>query len=120
MGAEYYGYTSDITCSFPASGKFSDDQKLIYNTVLKASKAVMAAVRPGVSWVEMHRLTYRVMLEALKEGGVVQGDVDKMMEVRCHSVLLSFITSFFSPLPNNIVISSYVYFIISLLVIAAL
>ena len=81
MGAEYYGYTSDITCSFPANGKFTEAQKLIYNTVLKASKAVMAAVRPGVSWVEMHRLSYRTMLEALKEGGVVQGDVDQMMEV---------------------------------------
>ncbi|XP_063841914.1 LOW QUALITY PROTEIN: xaa-Pro dipeptidase-like [Scylla paramamosain] len=88
MGAEYYGYTSDITCSFPASGKFSDDQKLIYNAVLKASKAVMAAVQPGVSWVEMHRLTYRMILEALKEGGVVQGDVDKMMEVNLGSVFM--------------------------------
>ena len=89
MGAEYYGYTSDITCSFPASGKFTDDQKMIYNTVFKASKAVMAAVKPGVSWVEMHRLTYRIMLQCLKEGGVVQGDVDKMMEVRCKSVLIT-------------------------------
>lgn len=83
MGAEYYGYTSDITCSFPVNGKFTDDQKLIYNTVLRASLAVMAAVRPGVSWVDMHRLAYRTTLEALKEGGVLQGDVDQMMEVRC-------------------------------------
>lgn len=82
MGAEYYCYTSDITCSFPANGKFTQDQKTIYNAVLSASLAVMAAVRPGVSWVEMHRLAYRTMLAKLKEGGIVQGDLDEMMKVR--------------------------------------
>jgi hypothetical protein len=34
MGSEYHGYGSDITCSFPANGKFTDDQKIIYNAVL--------------------------------------------------------------------------------------
>ena len=47
MGCEYYCYTSDITCSFPANGKFTDKQKGIYETVLKSSRAVMAAVKPG-------------------------------------------------------------------------
>lgn len=81
MGAEYYCYTSDITCSFPANGKFTEDQKVIYNAVLNASRAVMAAVRPGVSWVEMHRVAYRAMLEKLKEANIVQGDIDEMMKV---------------------------------------
>nr|XP_045616728.1 xaa-Pro dipeptidase-like isoform X1 [Procambarus clarkii] len=86
MGAEYYGYTSDITCSFPANGKFTEDQKIIYNAVLSASLAVMEAVRPGVSWVEMHRLAYRAMLTKLKEGGVVQGDLDEMMKANLGAV----------------------------------
>ena len=47
MGGEYYCYTSDITCSFPANGKFTEDQRQIYNAVYKSSKAVMAAVKPG-------------------------------------------------------------------------
>lgn len=47
MGGEYYCYTSDITCSFPANGKFTDQQKKIYNSVLKSSRAVMAAIKPG-------------------------------------------------------------------------
>ena len=47
MGAEYYCYASDITCSFPANGHFTDDQKIIYNAVLKANRAVMAAMKPG-------------------------------------------------------------------------
>ncbi len=48
MGGEYYCYSSDITCSFPANGKFTEDQKKIYNAVLKSSRAVMAAVKPGI------------------------------------------------------------------------
>ena len=52
MGGEYCCYASDITCSFPVNGKFSDDQKIIYSAVLKASRAVMAAVKPGLSLVD--------------------------------------------------------------------
>ncbi|XP_059469853.1 xaa-Pro dipeptidase [Neocloeon triangulifer] len=81
MGAQYYCYASDITCSFPANGKFTDDQKMIYNAVLRANRAVIAAMRPGVSWVEMHRLANREMLLAMIEGGVLQGNIDEMMEV---------------------------------------
>lgn len=47
MGGEYYCYTSDITCSFPANGKFTEDQRMIYEAVFKASRAVIAAVKPG-------------------------------------------------------------------------
>ncbi|MBN3284717.1 PEPD dipeptidase, partial [Polyodon spathula] len=47
MGGEYYCYSSDITCSFPANGKFTADQRAIYEAVLKSSRAVMAAVKPG-------------------------------------------------------------------------
>lgn len=49
MGGEYYCYSSDITCSFPANGKFTADQREIYEAVLKSSRAVMNAVKPGES-----------------------------------------------------------------------
>jgi len=49
MGGEYYCYASDITCSFPVNGKFTEDQKAIYNAVLKASRAVQKALKPGLS-----------------------------------------------------------------------
>ena len=49
MGGEYYCHASDITCSFPVNGKFTDKQKIIYEAVLKSSRAVMAAVKPGLS-----------------------------------------------------------------------
>lgn len=80
MGANYCGYAADITCSFPANGKFTEDQKIVYNAVLAARDAVCKAAKDGVSWVEMHLLANRVMLGKLKEGGLLKGDVDEMVK----------------------------------------
>jgi Xaa-Pro dipeptidase len=49
---------------------------------LKASRTVQAALKPGVSWVDMHLLAERVTLEGLKDLGLVNGDIDEMMENR--------------------------------------
>ncbi|VDK42756.1 unnamed protein product [Taenia asiatica] len=81
MGAEYYCYCSDITCSFPVNGKFTPDQRLIYEAVLAAVRAVIGQLRPGVSWVDMHKLAQRTLLERLKAGGLLQGDIEVMMSV---------------------------------------
>lgn len=81
MGGEYYRFCSDITCSYPANGKFSAKQKIIYNAVLRANRAVLYAIKPGVSYVDMHKLANRIMLEDLKAGGLLQGSIDEMMAV---------------------------------------
>lgn len=81
MGGNYGGYCADITCSFPANGKFTPDQKLIYNAVLAANLAVQKSAKDGACWLEMHRLSNRTLLTALKEGGLLKGDVDEMMKV---------------------------------------
>ena len=47
MGAEYYCTASDITCSYPANGKFTPNQRMIYETVLSASGAVLAVLKTG-------------------------------------------------------------------------
>lgn len=86
MGGEYYCYGSDITCSFPVNGKFTEKQKNIYEAVLRASRAVMASVKPGVSWPDMHRLANRVQLEALKECGLLKGNIDDMEKVHLGAV----------------------------------
>lgn len=79
MGANYFGYAADITCTFPANGKFTADQKLVYEAVLKANLAVAKAAKPGVSWVDMHVLANRVLLEELKAGGLLTGNIDEMV-----------------------------------------
>ncbi|RLN20553.1 hypothetical protein BBJ28_00013624 [Nothophytophthora sp. Chile5] len=90
MGGELHGYTSDITCTFPVNGKFSEDQRMLYEGVLKAHDAVMAAIKPGVNWVDMHILANRVMTEHMLEHGLLQnGTVDEMMQ---HEV-----SSYFTP-----------------------
>ena len=73
MGAEYFCFCSDITCSYPVTGKFTEKQKIIYNAVWRATKAVLAAAKPGVSWLDMHLLANREMLTSLLESGILQG-----------------------------------------------
>jgi len=41
---------SDITCTFPAAGRFTPEQKLVYEAVLSAHSAVLKAMKPGVKW----------------------------------------------------------------------
>ena len=48
MGGEYCCYASDITCSYPANGVFTDQQKMIYNAVLKSNRAILATAKPGI------------------------------------------------------------------------
>jgi len=88
MGADYHCYCADITCSFPVNGKFTPDQRLIYEAVLDAQTAVNAASKPGVSWVEMHHLAYVKILTALKAGGLVQGDVEEMIKAEVGGVFM--------------------------------
>ncbi|KAK9275154.1 hypothetical protein L1049_022413 [Liquidambar formosana] len=88
MGAEYHFYGSDITCSFPVNGKFTSDQCLIYNAVLEAHNAVICAMKPGVSWVDMHKLAEKIILESLKKGCILVGDVDDMMVERLGAVFM--------------------------------
>lgn len=86
MGANYFGYAADITCSFPATGKFSADQRAIYEAVLAANAAVQRAARPGVLWVDMHKLANRVLLEHLRTIGLVRGSIDAMMAAGVNGV----------------------------------
>ncbi|CAH1963456.1 unnamed protein product [Acanthoscelides obtectus] len=80
MGGNYFGYAADITVTFPINGKFTPDQKFIYEAVLAANLAVQKTAKPGVSWTDMHLLAYRTLLEKLKDGGLLRGSIDDMMD----------------------------------------
>ena len=54
-----------VADSFPANGRFTQDQRDIYNIVLAANLAVMAAMKPGISWPDMHRLAEKIVAEGL-------------------------------------------------------
>ncbi|CAG5099419.1 Similar to PEPD: Xaa-Pro dipeptidase (Homo sapiens) [Cotesia congregata] len=86
MGGNYCGYAADITCSFPANGKFTVNQKFIYNAVLGARNAVIEAAKPGVSWMDMHLLANKVMLEHLKQGNLLVGEVSDMINAGLNEI----------------------------------
>lgn len=66
-GAEYLGYASDITSTFPANGKFSTPQRQIYSLVLAAHNAAIAACRPGVTMRQLQAVADRVLRAGLVE-----------------------------------------------------
>ena len=91
LGAEYFGYGSDITCSFPANGKFSERQKDIYLGVLQAQIDVYNMLKPGTSWLDCHKAAEAAILKNLIRMGLVnQGDksVDELVEMRLGAVFL--------------------------------
>jgi Xaa-Pro aminopeptidase len=55
IGAEYSGYSADVTRTYPVSGKFSSRQREIYQIVLDAQKAAIAEVKPGATFAGIHR-----------------------------------------------------------------
>uniref|UniRef100_A0A915AXZ3 Xaa-Pro dipeptidase n=1 Tax=Parascaris univalens TaxID=6257 RepID=A0A915AXZ3_PARUN len=88
MGCECECYASDVTTTFPSSGKFSEKQKVIYNAVLQANREVIKAAKPGVRWTEMHLLAERVLLTHLKAAGILKGDVEEMLNARIGAIFM--------------------------------
>jgi len=79
-GGELEYYASDITRTFPANGHFNTEQRAIYDLVLKAQYAALDQVRPGNPWIAPHDTTVRVLTEGLVELGILNGDVDDLIE----------------------------------------
>lgn len=92
MGAEYVGgYSSDVTCSFPASGKFTNQQAGVFNGVLNAQRAVYRILKPGVSWIDCHKAAEAAILQQLIEIGIViAGDktIADLVEMRLGAVFM--------------------------------
>ena len=75
MGIRFLGYNSDISCTYPVNGKFTDQQKLIYNIVLKSNRSVIQAMKPGITkYAELDKLSKIIILEGLQEIGILSKD----------------------------------------------
>jgi Xaa-Pro aminopeptidase len=79
-GSEYEHYASDITRTFPANGKFSTEQKALYEIVLKAQAAAIAAVQPGNAWDEPHNASVRVITQGLVKLGLLEGRLSQLIK----------------------------------------
>jgi Xaa-Pro aminopeptidase len=71
-GAEYHGYSADITRTIPVSGKFTPEQKIIYNIVLEAQKAGINACRNGNNFRDPHEEAQKVIEKRLMELGIIK------------------------------------------------
>lgn len=67
-------YCSDISRTFPVSGKFTPRQKEIYNIVLEGQNCVMAAIRPGITTKELNQVLIQFYAKELKRIGLIQED----------------------------------------------
>jgi len=75
-GCELECYASDITRTFPVSGRFSAEQAALYNVVLEAQYAAIDAVKPGNHWNQPHEAALEVLTQGLIDLGLLTGNVE--------------------------------------------
>jgi Xaa-Pro aminopeptidase len=81
-------YASDITRTTPVGGKFSKQQKEIYEIVLKANTEAIAGARPGVSNRDIHFLACKIIATGLKDLGLMKGDADEAVAAGAHALFM--------------------------------
>ncbi|MGA5321917.1 aminopeptidase P family protein [Streptomyces seoulensis] len=74
-------YTADVTRTLPVDGTFTDLQRKIYDAVYEAQEAGIAAVKPGAKFRDFHDASQRVLTEKLVEWGLVEGPVERVLEL---------------------------------------
>ena len=79
-GAECDHYAADITRTFPVSGRFNTEQKLLYQLVLDAQQAAIEQVKPGLPWNLAHETAVEVLTKGLVELGILKGQVANLIK----------------------------------------
>lgn len=79
-GCELDCYASDITRTFPVNGKFSPEQRDVYEIVLAAQAAAVAATKAGAQWNDPHEAAVNVLAQGLIDLGVLEGSLDSVVE----------------------------------------
>ncbi|MFE3604287.1 aminopeptidase P family protein [Streptomyces goshikiensis] len=74
-------YTADVTRTLPINGTYSDIQRKVYDAVYEAQEAGIAAVRPGAKFRDFHDAAQRVLAEKLVEWGLLEGPVERVLEL---------------------------------------
>ena len=80
------GYCSDVTRCWPVGGAFTAEGRDVYDLVLKAQEASIAAVKPGLRFRDLHLQASKVMAEGLVSMGLLKGKADALVEVGAHAV----------------------------------
>ncbi|MCX7896257.1 MAG: aminopeptidase P N-terminal domain-containing protein, partial [Rhodocyclaceae bacterium] len=80
-GCEVSGYASDITRTFPISGRFVGEARELYALVLAAQQAALAKVKPGASFLAPHEAAIRTLTQGFVDLGLLAGSVDGLIEI---------------------------------------
>ncbi|WP_407293428.1 Xaa-Pro aminopeptidase [Stutzerimonas zhaodongensis] len=83
-GCEIDCYASDITRTFPVNGRFSPEQKAIYELVLAANEEAFKHIAPGKHWNEAHEATVRVITAGLIELGLLTGELEHLIATEAY------------------------------------
>lgn len=83
-GCELDGYAADLTRTFPVSGRFSGPQREVYDLVLAAQSAAIAAVKAGAPWDAPHRAAVNVLARGLIDLGLVSGSIAEVVETEAY------------------------------------
>lgn len=91
-GCEYFGYCSDITRTWPVSGKFNNEHhRALYEMVLKVQTDLIKHVEPGISLDELFRIMSGYLVKGLEELGVIhKGTYNSRKTTNCHEIALRF------------------------------
>lgn len=84
-GAEYNGYASDISRTFPVNGKFTTAQREAYELVLAAQAAAIRKIRPGNHWNEPHEAAVEVLTEGMIELGILKGRLKQLIKDQAYT-----------------------------------
>ncbi len=79
-GAEFDCYASDVTRTFPVNGRFSAEQRALYEVVLESQLAAIAQVAPGNSFLSVHEVALRVLCEGFARLGLLPGSADEIVK----------------------------------------
>src|SRR6185437_12937344 len=77
-GCEHQYYASDITRTYPVNGRFTAEQRAVYDIVLEANRAAIAQVKPGNSWNAPHEAAVRVVTHGLRTLGLLKGRLSRL------------------------------------------
>lgn len=80
-------YAGDMTRTFPVGKRFTSRQREMYDIVLRAQESAARALRPGVLFRDVHALAAKVLMEGLKDAGVMKGDAAEAVAAGAHTMV---------------------------------
>lgn len=86
-GGEYQYYAADITRTFPVNGRFTEDQKALYNVVLKAQLAAIEMIAPGLTWQSLQKTIVAILVPELVALGILKGEVDTLIKEKAYDAV---------------------------------